>query len=284
LMAESRCAGDDDTRIEPRLAFLQADTAYVEPIVLTEGGLPPGSACETMSDTHAAFVPVNSRSTISIDDAGQASENMRWPEAVNVEAPWGAAGGAIAWSIPRSEVFCRVTPEAEVIRATLPFQSNTMVVGRDTAFWIDKDGGLWEWGPGRDARPIATAPAHGWLELSGAHLIVHPVERDATPRRVAVRRRLPYAWRYEIATGVHDRVSLPALGQSARTRVRESWTVRSHVFADCVTFTHRDGRVLGLACQSPFGIAWAGTSLIVTTWDHDVLLFRDLWRVISTFA
>jgi hypothetical protein len=284
LIAESRCAGDDDTRIEPRLAFLQTDTTYVEPIVLTERGLPPGAACETMSDTHATFVPVSSRSATLIDDAGRASANRPWPDDVSVEAAWGTAGGAIAWSIPRSEVFCRVTPEAEVTRATLPFQSNNMVVGRDTAFWVAMNGGLWEWGPGRDARPIAVAPAHGWLELAGAHLIVHPVERDATPRRLAVWRRLPYAWRYEIATGAHDRVSLPAVGQSARTRVRESWTVRSHVFADCVTFTHRDGRVLGLACQSPFGIAWAGTSLIVTTWDHDVLLFRDLWRVISTFA
>jgi hypothetical protein len=284
LIAESRCAGDDDTRLEPRLAFLQTDTTFVQPIVLTEGGLAAGGACETMSDTHATFVPISGRNTFLIDDAGRVTENAPWPDAVNFEVAWGATGGAIAWSAPRSEVFCRVTPDAGVIRATLPFSPNNMVVERDTTFWMAVDGGLWEWGPGRDARPIAKAPASGWLELSGAHLIVHPVERDATARRQAVWRRLPYAWRYEIATGVHDRVSLPAVGQSARTRIRESWTVRTHPFAGCVTFTHRDGRVLGLACQSPFGIAWAGASLIVVTWSHDVLLFRDLWRVISTFA
>lgn len=284
LIAESRCSGDDDLRPEPRLAFLQADTTYVHPIVLTEGGLTPGGACETMSDTHAAFVPVNSRNAFLIDDAGRETEGVPWPDAVNVEAPWGTTGGAIAWSTPRSEVFCRVTREADVIRATLPFRSNNMVVGRETAFWMAVDGGIWEWGPSREARQIANAPASGWLELSGAHLIVHPVERQDTARRQAVRRRLPYGWRYEIATGIHEGVSLPAVGQSATTRIREPWTVRTHPFAGCVTFTHRDGRVVGLACQSPFAIAWAAASLIVVTWNHDVLLFRDLWRAISTLA
>jgi hypothetical protein len=283
LIAESRCGDHDEAEIEPRLLFLRADTTCVQPIVLTDRGLAPGLACETMSDSHASFVPGSSRHSFRIDATGQATANAPWPDDVNVEAPWGLAGGVIAWSAPRSEVFWRAAPEGDVSRATLPFRPQQMVVGQGTMYWLAGVGGLWEWAPGRDARLIAETSAHGSLELAGVHIVLHPFERDPVTNQ-PVRRRQRSASRYEIASGAEDRVALSPVGQSGRTCIREAWTVRSHPYAGCITFTHQDGRVVGLACQSPFCIAWAGASLIVTTLNRDVLVFRDLWPVIPTFV
>ena len=33
--------------------------------------------------------------------------------------------------------------------------------------------------------------------------------------------------------------------------------------------------------RAPFGIAWAGESLLVTTLDGDVLRFPDMWSVLN---
>jgi hypothetical protein len=273
-------------REEPRLLFLRSDNRFVEPVVLTERGLPAGGACETMDDVCAVFVPRFSRCTLRIDEAGRISADTSWLGDVNGQAPCGVDGGAVAWNFARSEVFYRTARGGEVRRATLPFRPFDIAPGGATTYWL-ADTGLWEWRPQGEARRVAQlptgTPANGWLEIDGDALIVHPFDRDPATN-VLLWRRLSHAWRCDIASGRLERVAAAVTGQTCRGRAREAWTVRTHPCSGCVTFTHRDGRVVGMACRAPIGIAWAGTSLVVTTADHDVLLFRDLWHIIETIG
>lgn len=268
--------------VEPRLMFLRADATHVEPDVLTDRGLPPVKLCDTASASHATLVPGPGRQMLRIDANGVATSSTPWPDVVNGEVAWNE-DGAIAWSHARCEILCRAAADAPAVRERVPFTPLEMAKGPNATYWLGASGGLWEWTPGRTARRIADAPANGWLELDGAHLLLHPFERDPATN-LRVRRRSTYAWRYDIASAQKSRVDTGLAGQVARTCVREGWTARSHPFAGYVSFSHRDGRVLGLACHAPFGLAWAGGALLVTTLDADVLLFADMWSLLPVIC
>jgi hypothetical protein len=265
-------------RIDPRVMFMRPGTIHIEPGVLTDRGVAGGWVCETIDERHASVAPTLGRQSILVDATGHTSTGAAWPDDINREVPWGPHGGAIAWNTGRSEAFHRGRRDGEATRFALPFAPVEMTTNADVTCWVDASCGLWEWAPGREPRVIATGTPFGSAPtLDGAHLLLYPFEIDPVTKGF-LRRRLPYAWRFDIADGACERITVGVGGQCARTRTRDPWTVRSYPFAGYLTFTHRDGPVLALACPSPIGIAWAGDSLVVTTWDADVLLFRDLWN------
>jgi hypothetical protein len=54
------------------------------------------------------------------------------------------------------------------------------------------------------------------------------------------------------------------------------WTAFAFPHCDQVLLRHRDGAERALACGYPFNVAWAGTSLIVSTGRAELIVFPHL--------
>jgi hypothetical protein len=264
---------------DPRMIFLRDAAGWIEPDVLSDRGVPQGWICATIDDRQANLSPRVGSQGVLIDANGDCQSNVAWPADVTGEMPWGQAGGAVAWSRNTSQLWLRTSAGSTVVEETVPFRPFDMVLGpAGTMFWIGDTGGLWEWVPARSGRFIGDTP-QGRLRLDGDGLIVYPVERDATNRLLW--RPRTHAWRYDTASGRHERIDVGTEGQSGSVSRRGAWTARTFPFASRITLRHDDGLTIALACYVPFGVAWAGCSLLVTTMDGDVLLFRDLMRLLD---
>jgi hypothetical protein len=260
---------------DPRLIFLRDDAVFIEPEILTESGLPPGWVCATVDAQWASVLPCSGKESLRIRADGYFEAHTAWPFELTGEIPWGTEGGALGWHRRASLLWLRAARGADAMVASVPFHPFRVAVGpAGTAFWLGDQGGLWEWVPGKPGRLITETPMCGGLEIDGEDFILYPMERDAQNR--VVPRRFAHAWRYETAARRLQRIALPAEAHCSTLTVGDDWTARASTFAGRIALTHRDGRSAALACHAPFGVAWAGSSLVVTTMDAEVLLFRDL--------
>ncbi|MFI5178886.1 MAG: hypothetical protein ACHQO8_10000, partial [Vicinamibacterales bacterium] len=268
--------------LEPRLAFFSGDISYVEPTVLTDRGLPRGWTLATASENRAVFTPNQSHSSVRVGPDGEMEPGALWPSAVTGEVPWGDEGGSLAWNVVTSTVLFRAHSGAEPVLESVPFQPALVPLeANGSAIWSHRTGGIWEWLPGRSGRLIIDAPSAGGLRVDRGDIVLSPVDRDDLGR--ALRRRLHYEWRYDASTRALRRTPTGPDGQCARAARRGAWTARSFPFSDLVRLDRDDGQSILLACHTPLGVAWAGTSLVVTTGDGIVLLFGRLVDHLEAF-
>jgi hypothetical protein len=71
-------------------------------------------------------------------------------------------------------------------------------------------------------------------------------------------------------------VALGHLGASSSRAVAGGWTAIAYPEQDLIRLEHENDTALSMVCYYPIALAWAGTSLIVSTADREVLLFEHL--------
>jgi hypothetical protein len=103
--------------------------------------------------------------------------------------------------------------------------------------------------------------------------VLAPVERDA--KGSVLRRRFTHEWQCDGTPHVRHEVAAAPEGQCSKV-VEGAWTARAYPFSDLVRLDDGTGRAWLLACYAAFGVAWAGPSLLVTTQEGRLVMFRRL--------
>ena len=270
------------TGLDARAAFAAGGVDVIRPDVLSERGLPRAWRCATAGDGHAVVTPITGVDSVRVSSDGTWEIGESWPCDISGEVAWGLAGGAIAWNRSTRTLLRRPAAGAVPVVEAVSFEPVCVaLLPGGAAVWYAADGTLWDWLPGAPGRFLAQAPVCGGLFVDGAELALAPIIRDEQGH--LTRQRLYYEWRYDVRSSSLRRVDAGLDGQCLALAVHQDWTARAFSFSDVVRLDERDGRSVLLACPGPFGVAWAGPSLLVTTLDSQVLLFRDLARRLSTW-
>jgi hypothetical protein len=140
--------------------------------------------------------------------------------------------------------------------------------------WAGLDGGLWEWSPGERGQRLIETPKCAGVRLDGQELVLAPTARDASGQ--PLRRRLRSELRYRLGESSLRPSAAGPEGPFASQSTQGSWAARSHPYADLVVLQSANGRSFVLAVHSPFQVAWAGPSLVVTITDGVALIFPRL--------
>lgn len=259
---------------DPRFAFFCRAVGFVEPEILTGRDLPRGYSLASLDDNCATFTPHLSVESVRIGSDGQVETGSSWPAPITGEVPWGDEGGALAWNGPDSMILLRTRDGSDTVAEKVSFQPAQVALKPDGApFWCAFDGGLWDWLPGSAGRFMVKTPP-GFLRVEGCDLVLDPFVRELSGG--IARQRFSYQWRYDPSSDALRRSPTRPEGQCAAVATRGSWTARTYPFSDLVRIEHSGGGVIVLACHAPFGAAWAGRSLVITTDDGRVLFFRRL--------
>jgi hypothetical protein len=223
----------------------------------------------------ARFTPRAHHHSLAIDADGGWTPTAEWPHAIVGEVPWGDAGGAIAWSSSERFILMRSHRGAPVRRDAVQFRPSRLLQMPDGMLvWAAFDGGLWEWTPGQPGRLLIETPKCAGVRVDGSELVLAPSALDAAGR--LVRRRSRDELRYRIGESSLRRAVAGAEGAFGNESAQQGWTARSHPYADLISLRSEDGRALVLAVHSPFQVAWAGPSLIVTITDGVTVIFKGL--------
>ncbi len=258
---------------DSRLVLAGESVSYCEPKMLTHPARNPGWSVFTMGDGHAVFAPRDNKRSLLVDAEGRHTRGPAWPMPIVAEAPWGDEGGAIAWAYPSTVLF-RPRIDAPVVLEEVPFSPRQFSIGPDgSAYWLETTGALWEWRPGGTRRFVLFAPGAGYIRHEGRHVVLAPVERDA--KGSVLRRRFTHEWQCDGTPHVRHEVAAAPEGQCSKV-VEGAWTARAYPFSDLVRLDDGTGRAWLLACYAAFGVAWAGPSLLVTTQEGRLVMFRRL--------
>jgi hypothetical protein len=260
---------------DPRMGFVQNEIGYIEPDVLTDRGLPLGWNIATADANRAIFTPRLFNHSLAIAGDGRWSPIESWPDTIVGEVPWGDEGGALAWNTTGQFILSRSRRAGDVRRDDLSFHPSRVLQTREGVLVLAAlDGGLWEWTPGTSGQRLIETPKCAGVRFDGQELVLAPIVHDAAGQ--LLRRRLRYEFRYQIGESSLRRSAAGPEGPFGSQSTQGSWTARSHPFADLIMLQASDGRSFVLAVHSPFQVAWAGTSLIVTITDGVTLIFPRL--------
>lgn len=263
---------------DPRWAFLDSPD-YVEPIVLTDRGLPRSWSCATIDADTAIVTPGHAVNSIRLTTDGGLDVLPAWPLPLSGEVPWGSAGGSLAWSRQPAAIMLRPEPRAESIVFEMPFTPMRPAIATDgSTCWTAVEGGLWHWRPGEPAVKLNDVPASFPVRMSfdadgTPALVAGPITRDAGGRMLRRRHEFEWVCGRDGTSLRREPTGRDGIMSSASTS--GAWTASAHPFADVVNL-HGPGRQLVLGCYAPIEVAWLGPSLLVVVADGSVLLFPDL--------
>ena len=258
---------------DSRLVLAADSVSYCEPEMLNDPAHSQGWSVLTLDPEHAIFTPKGRWRSLVVDADGGHERGPMWPLPIVAEAPWGTQGGAIAWAAP-STLLLRPSADADVVRERVPFVPRAFSIGPDgSAYWLEVTGALWEWLPGGTRRFVLFEPGAGYIRHEGRDVVLSPLERG--PKGGIVRRRSTGEWRCDGTPHVRNEIAAADEGQCAKV-AEGAWTARAYPFSDLVRLEDGAGHAWLMACHAAVGVAWAGTSLLVTTQEGRLLLFRRL--------
>jgi hypothetical protein len=271
-------AGPDDEH-EVRARFFTRPSGWLEPVLLTDRGVPPSIYGASLADGRVLLTPIAGRCSVAIDERGEPTNRESWPRPINGERPWGDSGGAVAWSNARGSACVLHRPAAGAPATTMDVDftpSGGLVTPDGLVYWAATSGGLWQWRPGESVRCVAdTPPVFGIRQEADGAFRLDPWAHDE--HGFTTRHLTGEAWIWRPDTGRLDRRPLDPDGPGwSETRAGE-WRAEACPHADTVRFRHADGTRVRLACYFPVTVGWAGRSLIVvSSTAGDVLLFANL--------
>lgn len=233
-----------------------------------------------LDDGHALFTVVNGRHSIRVDAGGTWTVEPGWPGPIVGEVRWGATG-AVAWhNGETSRVLWRDRPDGRVHAGTIPFTACLAFPQVDgSIWWTSFEGGLWSWMPGQHWEQLVDSPPVMGLLTTREGVVLQPSGEDLT---FTTRPALTDAFLWTPGAAAVQPVPLGAEGPCWSMSSGPGWAARAYPYGDSIQLSHRGGVRYGLTCGSPFNLAWAGASLIVSTARGDVLLFRDLLSHLAT--
>jgi hypothetical protein len=253
--------------IEPR--------SPLAPRVLSDQEMPRAAVCYAAAAGVVCHSP-ESRASFIVGEAGSIAHDVPWPEAATSVLPLGE-GGAVAWSwgdvtggSAPPYLMYRWSPDEDAVVIPLPFRPSRGLWWRGRVYWTCVPTGIGSWSPGTD-------PRYDLPDLSVAHiqqakdgLVLVPRVRSADGR---IARRLlkeGIGWTPGSAT---EPVLLGDHGVASCTAASDEWTAAAYPELDLVRIVSPRGVETRLLCYQPLRIAWAGTSLLVSTSEHELVLF-----------
>lgn len=250
--------------------------SWIMPVRLTGPALPLCMVGAVLDDTRALFAPVGGTRSIRVDSEGRYEPDTAWPHAICGQIPWRSAG-AIAWhNASTSYVMWRDHPEGRVHEDTIPFVASLAFPRPDgSIWWTAFSGGLWSWMPGGSWERLADTPPILSLRNAGDVVQLDPAGVDPSfADRSALTER--YVWRP--GTTHVTTVPLGPEGPCWSSSAARGWTASAYPHADLVLLQHGAGACHALTCADPFNLAWAGSSLVVSSRHGQLIVFVGLQR------
>jgi hypothetical protein len=228
--------------------------------------------------------------SVRVRNGGIVEPHLSWPRTIIGELPFGESG-AVAWSNGLTDwrqptpphVMYRHAEDEEARSEELPFRPGLGTWWNGRVYWCcQPDGhgapvGLASWAPGEQSR----------LEFDGLHLfdvqpfgdalLLHPRAVDASG--VHRRQRTPqgWIWRPGIAP---EPVTLGVSGSPTCRATNKDWDAYTYLEGDLVRIDSPFGTA-SMTCYAPHRVAWLGRSLVVNTFEWDVLLFDDVMTSVA---
>lgn len=246
---------------------------WTEPIDVTAQGAPRCMVGNTLDESRAVFAEAGSTRGTCIDEDGSWEADDPWPKPISGVARWGSEG-AIAWrNGDVSHVMWRDRPGGEVHDEAIPFRASLAYPQPDgSVWWTALSGGLWSWFQGEWRQLVETPPVMSLhVERDGVRL--DPRGEDAT---FETRPRATDAFIWEPGTQSVTRRPVGPEGPIWSTSMTRGWTATAYPFADQIHLRHVDGAERVLVSPAPFSVAWAGRSLVTSTREGQLLVFRDI--------
>jgi hypothetical protein len=255
------------------------------PVALTDGGQPRALVAYGSTKGAVCITPYAQESTVIRAD-GSVGRHFAWPYPVVGELPFGDAG-AVAWDnglsgglIGRAHVMYRTAPGAGIIVEPIPVRPTFGVWWNGRVYWscyptpANTWAGIASWAPGEQVRfdlPGVTA-----FGLFGEHdaLEIHPAEFTPHIGFSATLTRTGLKWRPdEPGTQPFD---LGAFGPRASRARSGRWSAEAFPQSNEMRFTSDAGAEVWMVCHAPLRLAWAESSLLVSTVGRELLLFERL--------
>jgi hypothetical protein len=260
-----------------RASVNPARALRVQPRVLTAEGLASTSVAR-LDSRRAVVTARHTAKTYTVNEDGDFALWQDWPGPVVGAFPIGDYGGAIAWNngterwpaLTSPTLYWRPVCGEDATAVPVPFRPNWgLMLESGRMVWACLQGGIGLWSPNDAAtHTMANACFIGLTEeRTGLRLDAGTFEPDSEWQVYA-----SWCWKEG-----RDLAQLPLerFGpRGGRARGGE-WTATSRPYAGLIEF-ERAGCWLGVLCSRPLGVAWAGESLVVTTLDAEVLVFKRL--------
>jgi hypothetical protein len=257
----------------------------VRPRVLTDEGCTRANVWYH-TERGAVCVAVHAQESFLVRQDGRIEPHHEWPRPIVGELPFGA-GGAVAWGNGRSSgtsgkpayVMWRSRPSEAPHVEDLPFRPGVGAWWGERLYWTcgrapsDEFTGIASWAPGRRARLELPDITPVGFEARVDHLQLEPgvFRVDAAGER----RRMEQGWKW--APGAPPELyALGPHGAATARSERDGWSATAHPEADAINLESDACGSLTMTCYYPFKLAWAGTSLVVSTLERELLLFENL--------
>ncbi|MCC6163984.1 MAG: DUF115 domain-containing protein [Acidobacteria bacterium] len=230
-------------------------------------------------------VSQHQRESVLVDADGHVRPHRAWPRPINQECRFGE-DGVLAWgsgfALPTAltppYVMYRRHAADQVTIEELPFRPAFGTWWRGRMYWSvfsrrDPWRGLVSWAPDEGMR-VEQPDLVAWAILPRDEVLeIQPC--DFSPRLGWRRRLQTTGWRLRQDRTLEP-LALGPYGSAASIATAGLWTAIAHPDIDTIRLESTDGRSRALTCPSPLGIAWADSSLLVSTLSCDLLLFDGL--------
>lgn len=267
---------------------MQRRTSMNPPRQLIESGT-SGSIVAYAVHDGVVCVPLNTTHSLLVQAAGTSRPHLSWPRSIVLELPFGETG-AVAWSNGLADwrkpivpyvMYRRAADDAPVIEE-LPFRPGLGTWWRGRVYWCcqpggpEGRGGVASWAPGESPRCELPDLALFDIVPHGDALLLHPRAFNAG---IHERRWPPQGWLWRPGRSPEP-VPLDPFATPSCLATSGEWTASTYLEADVVQIRSPHGTV-SLTCYTPHRVAWMGRSLLVNTFEWDVLLFDDLMTSIE---
>ncbi len=237
-------------------------------------------------DEGIVCVTPNATASYLIRFDGRVERHHDWPRVILSELPL-EVGGAFAWASGRADpanvvppyVMYRGAASGEVAVEELPFQPAwaTWWNGRAYFSYVPSAAhphhGLASWAPGEGGRIELTDISLFACHPVAGELLLEPCTRGGDNRYV--RRFITDGWTWHPDRGCDTR-ALSRYGAASSHAARDGWTATAYPESDLVRLARDDGKAVLLTVYYPFRVAWLGSSLLVSTTEHEMLVFEDI--------
>jgi hypothetical protein len=256
----------------------EAPQLELEPLVLSDRGVPQAAACYGTPDGAICLTPDSSDSFI-VDETGRVACGASWPGVATSVLPLGERG-AVAWSwgdvagggVPPYLMY-RWSSDEEAVVVPLTFRPSRGVWWNGRLYWTCVPTGVGAWSPGTDPQYDLPHLSIAHIQPDGDALVLVPRVRGADG--AIARRLLKEGIRWTPGVGT-EAAPLGVHGVASCTAVADGWTAIAHPEADLVRIVCPSGVETRIICYQPVRVVWAGTSLLVSTFEHELVLFRRL--------
>jgi hypothetical protein len=259
---------------------LTAPGPMVTPRVLTDEGVVRG-VLPYARGQRAFCTAVRGSESFVVHEDGSTEPGLVWPRQSNGELPFGD-DGAIAWGVGAAArwpdggsgyVMYRQTADASPTVETLPFAPQVGTWWRDRFYWACYPFGVGSWAPG--IAPEFAAADRTLFSVLGDERGLVLAPRARTKDGATERRLITDGWCWQPGQDPQP-IALGPLGVASSRARAHGWDATAHPEADAIEFRREDGVSVTMTCYYPFGMAWAGRSLVVSTADGELLLFERL--------